>query len=98
MESNCVCRNYVTTDDTIPLVIYVIFCMLLFLFESQLLRKWLYITNTVGFIYIQKSDNCIYIYNKIAVYIMNLDNDVKNVTFINIYLLSYLLKVMSTYA
>ena len=53
MEIVCfsVCnQNYITTQVTIPLVIYVTFSLILFLFKPQLLIKLFYIINTVGLI------------------------------------------------
>ena len=55
MEIVCfsVCnQSYITTQDTIPLVIYVTFSVILFSFKPQLLIKLFYIINTVGLIYI----------------------------------------------
>ena len=54
MEIVCfsVCsRNYITTQVTIPLHIYVTFSMNLFLFKPQLLIKLFYIIYTVDHIY-----------------------------------------------
>ena len=45
-------QNYFTTEVTIPLVIYIIVSMILFLSKSQLLRKILNIINTDCIIYI----------------------------------------------
>ena len=88
MEFLCLCnRNCLTTQVTIPLVISVTFSMILFLSKPQLVIKLFSIINTVGFIYILITCNCIYIYNKIAIYSMNgkanLHIDLKNVILIN---------------
>ena len=45
-------RNYITTQITIPLVIYVTFSMVSFSFKPQLLIKLFIIVNIVGLIYI----------------------------------------------
>ena len=53
-----------------------------------------YIINNFGFIYTQKTCNCIYILYKIAIYNVNgkvnLNIDLKNLILINIYLISCL--------
>ena len=45
-------QNYVTTDVTFPLVIYVKFSSILFLFKSHFLRKLINTINIADFIHI----------------------------------------------
>ena len=51
MEIMYLSVNYIPTQVIIPLVIYIIFSMILFLFKAELLIKLFYI-NIVGHIYI----------------------------------------------
>ena len=57
MEIMCVLSNwnYVTSDVTIPIVIYAAFCIISLLFKCRLLIKLFYIINTVGFVLIRAS-------------------------------------------
>ena len=79
-------QNYVTTNVTVPLVIYISFFIILF--KSESLTRLLYIMNTVGLIYILITSNCIYTNNQISVYNVNkkvnLYIDLRNLISINI--------------
>ena len=53
-------RNYVTADVTVPLVIYIIISMIIFLIKCQLSRKLLYIINIVSITKRFRTCNCIF--------------------------------------